>query len=592
MRKLLTAVCIYLSFICYSQNPALDSLKARLSRAATSKEKVDLLGKFARASMSTNIPEADKYAERMTLEAELSRDRKLMVKALLTQGDRFSYFVFKKDYLQKSIGYYNQALELARENELDEEVAKAYLGLSDVHASIPELDKALNYTTQAVAIATAKNNDTLLVSVYNSLGAIYQLKKERIFALRNYLTALGIAEEAKNSSLLRTCYTNLSNFYAGIKDYDKAIDFARKSMQELPKMNMPNEKILHVVDLYTMGNLYVMKKNFETSTHYYDSVISLADSIKYGPLKMAGYEGLLQQYVQANQPRKALDFLNERSDLKQFVTQFGSGYMIDGSYGIIYSKLGMYDSAKYYFEKAAPVYETSGTVPYKFGFYYQYGDFYNKSGNTVKAIEFYEKAKGFADQSANLEYQEMVVKELDSLYVKAGDYKQSRFYNGLYHQYKDSMQKLGKEKDLMKMELADEQKRQERRAIEAAAALERKHTVQYTGIAIAIAIVFVLLVAMGIFRVSETTIRIMGFFAFILLFEFIILLADTRIHSWTHGEPLPVLGIKIILIAMLLPIHHKLEHKVVSYLASRRLIIPSGKSLWSKLRMRKVKTQT
>jgi tetratricopeptide (TPR) repeat protein len=587
MRKLLTVVGILCSFYCFCQNPALDTLKSRLAKAATTRERVDLLGKLARSSMTTNIPEADKYAEQMMREAELSRDRQLMVKSLLTQGERFGYFTFKKDFIEKSIDYYNQALQLARENQLDEESARSYLGLSEVTASIPDLDKALNYTTQALGIATARTNDTLLVSVYNSYGLLYQLKRERILSLRNYLTALRIAEESKNSSLLRTCYTNLSTFYASIKEYDKAIDYYQKSMDELPKLKLPNEKIQKVVDMYLMGNLYVLKKNFEMSAYYYERSIQMADSIKYAPLKMAGYEGLLQQYVQANQPRKALDFLHVRNDLIEYVTKFGSGYMVDGSLGTIYSKLGRYDSARYYFEKAAPAYEKNGTLPYKFGFYYQYGNFYDKSGNITKSIEYYEKARALADQSANIDYQQLVVKELDSLYAKEGDYKQSRFFNGLYQQYKDSLQKLGEEKDLMKMELNDEQQRQARREREAAAILERKHSVQYTGIAISIAVVFILLVTMGLFRVSETTIKVMGFFSFILLFEFIILLADNKIHEWTHGEPLPVLGIKIILIAMLLPLHHKLEHRVVSYLASRRLIVPSGKSLWASLRLRK-----
>lgn len=592
MKKFLTLVCLAVCIVTSGQNSALDTLKSRLSRAANSKEKVDILGKLARASMSTNIPEADKYAEQMVREAEFSRDRRLMVKALLVQGERFSYFTFKKDFIQKSIDYYNQALELARANELDEEAAKAYLGLSEVHASIPELDIALNYTTQAMGIISTTNNDTLLVSVYNSFGYLYQMKKERILSLRNYLSALRIAEEAKNSSLLRTCYSNLSGFYAGLKDYDKAIDYAQKSMDELPKIKLPNENIQRVVDLFTMGGLYVLKKNFEMSTYYYEKSIRMADSINYAPLKMAGYEGLLQQYVQANQPKKALDFLHARSDLIQFVTTFGSGYMIDGSFGAIYSKLGMYDSAQYYFEKAAPVYEATGTVPYKFGFYYQYGDFYKKSGNTAKSIEYYEKAKSLADQTANIEYQQIVVKELDTLYARVGDFKQSRIYNGLYQQYKDSLQKLGEEKDLMKMELKDEQDRLARKEREAAAELERKHSVQYTGIVIAIAVVFILLVIMGLFRVSETTIRVMGFFSFILLFEFIILLADNKIHQWTHGEPLPVLGIKIVLIAMLLPLHHKLEHRAVKYLASRRLIVPKGKSIWNAFRTSNVKRET
>ncbi|HVF81120.1 MAG TPA: hypothetical protein VM884_04275, partial [Flavisolibacter sp.] len=287
------------------------------------------------------------------------------------------------------------------------------------------------------------------------------------------------------------------------------------------------------------------------------------------------------------QPEKALAFFNNRTDLKKYITSFGLGHVIDHAYGVIYTKLQKFDSAAYFFVKATPGFETNTTPASRVAFYSQYADLYSKSGDVPKAIEYYTKAKALADAMTNLEWQEAVAKELDSLYAKAGDYKQSRLYGNLYHTYKDSLQKLGEQKDLMQAELGDEQQRMERKRKEEIAALERKHTVQYTGISIAIAMVFVLLVAMGIFRVSENTIKVTGFFSFILLFEFIILIADAKIHHWTHGEPLPILGIKIILIAVLLPLHHWLEHTVVSYLASRRLIIPSGKTIWQSIAARK-----
>jgi uncharacterized membrane protein len=92
------------------------------------------------------------------------------------------------------------------------------------------------------------------------------------------------------------------------------------------------------------------------------------------------------------------------------------------------------------------------------------------------------------------------------------------------------------------------------------------------GITTAIAAIFILLVMLGVFSVSQSTIKILGFFAFIFLFEFIILLADNQIHNWTHGEPWKILAIKIGLIPILLPLHHFLEEKVIHYLTSKKML--------------------
>lgn len=583
----LVLACLFAS-ISQAQNPAVvDTIKLKLAKAKTPEEKVEQLASLSMVMMNTNIAEADTYGQLVIQEAERSRKRPLMVKALLYNAQRYGYLSTNKDYLQKSISYYTQALELARQNNLEKEKAESLLGLAITNATIPELDKGLSYTSQAFAIASVLQDDTLQVDSYNTFGDIYQRKKEQLLALRNYLNALRIAEVVKNHTCLRSCYSNLSSFYAGIKEYDRAIDYAQKATDELLQGNQESTAYQRVTDLYGMGYLYVQKKNFEMSVYYFEASIRLADSLHYEPLKMPGYNGLLGQYIEANQPEKALAFFNSRTDLKKYINNFGLGHTIDLAYGVIYTKLGKYDSAKYYFAKAQPGYETKTSPALSISFYTRYGDLFNQAGDLPKAIVNYTKAKMIADAIKNLDWQKETAKQLDTMYAKAGDFKQSRWYGNLYHTYKDSLQKLGEQKDLLQAELADEQQREDRLSKEAAAALERKHTVQYTGISIAIATIFVLLVAMGLFRVSETMIRVMGFFSFILLFEFITLLADTKIHHWTHGEPLPILGIKIILIAAMLPLHHWLEHRVVTYLASRRLIIPSGRNLWQTLIVKK-----
>jgi predicted neutral ceramidase superfamily lipid hydrolase len=102
---------------------------------------------------------------------------------------------------------------------------------------------------------------------------------------------------------------------------------------------------------------------------------------------------------------------------------------------------------------------------------------------------------------------------------------------------------------------------------------QRRNNIQYSLILILILSSFVVLLMLGSFKVSATLIHLIGFISFIFLFEFIILLADFKIHHLTHGEPLKMLGIKIILIAFLLPLHHWLEKRVTHYLVHKRITL-------------------
>jgi tetratricopeptide (TPR) repeat protein len=209
-------------------------------------------------------------------------------------------------------------------------------------------------------------------------------------------------------------------------------------------------------------------------------------------------------------------------------------------------------------------------------FYGKFGDYYRKKGENGKAIAYYLKAKEIGETTRNLGILQKSTAVLDSLYEEAGDYKAAYFYNTEYSRYTDSIKTLAKETDLLKLEVDNDNRRKDRLVREEEENTQHRHNVQYMGFTVGLVGLFVALVMLGFFVVSPRTIRALGFFSFIFLFEFIILLADKQIHEATHGEPWKVLIIKVFLAAILLPLHHWLEHKVFHYLTSRKKISPGG----------------
>jgi hypothetical protein len=103
-------------------------------------------------------------------------------------------------------------------------------------------------------------------------------------------------------------------------------------------------------------------------------------------------------------------------------------------------------------------------------------------------------------------------------------------------------------------------------------AKEKRNRLQYMGIIIGISILFIALVMMGWFKVSATTIKAIGFFSFLIFFEFIFLVFKKNIYGLTHGEPLYDLAFMIGLAAILVPLHHWLEHKVIHFLTSHHML--------------------
>ena len=592
-KVLLLVLSLFYFAVTHAQEAAaVDSIKNALAKATTVQERVSLLDELSRTLMNVNPKEADETGARLIAVAEESRDRKLMFKAYLSNGTRCTYMANQKTYSQKAIEFYNKALELARQNRMEEEVGAAQMHLSGLYLMIPDNEKALLYATQAFSLISTLRNDSLRAEAHNSYGQVYLAKNENILALRNFLNALRIAEQLKNNPLIRNCYLYLSSFYTGIEEYDKAIDYMTLAYQKLNTLEEKNVPYQKVVYTNSIGNLYAYKKNYDIAISYFEKSIRMADSLKFSTLKIPGYVSLLNQYLRIDEPQKALNYMNSSSgnDLKKYLGNFGMAPIIDQAYGVIYTELGRFDSARIYLAKAKPMFDNSTNGNSQVGFYGQLASFYRKSGDKKNAIDYYLKVKEISEKNGLLENVKKASQYLDTLYAETGNTTLAGKYNATYYQYKDSIETLKREKELTQVEADDEQQRQAELAKEAEETKKRRNNIQYLGIVIGIIGLFIALVVLGMFKVSAGLIKAIGFFVFIMLFEFVFLVFKKNIYSITQGEPWKDLAFMIALAALLVPLHHWMEHKVLHYLTSHNRLTSAGHHIRNKI-FRRTKTE-
>jgi tetratricopeptide (TPR) repeat protein len=582
-RSLLSAILFFLfaTTALAQDNGYIDSLKRDLELAKTDAARLNTLKELAGLYMTLDAAQADRYALQMQELAEQTRDRKLMVQVLLLDAQRyFAVGAGNREQAAKALLSAEKALALAKTSGLEGSQAEAYVVLSRIARNNGETDKALNYSNLALSLSATTEDDSLRVICLGSLGDTYLAKKERLLAFRQYLQALSIAEALGHYEPLQWSYYNMADFYMSLDDYEKAKDYLFK----IHALTLRYGKTLDRLLLYRqIGMVYMRAKQFDIAMEYHQRVLTLSDSIHFSVTRVNGYISILEQYLQSGQAEKALAYFKATPDLTIFMRRANLEFIIFQTYGYTYSKLGRYDSAQYFYAKAEPLAEAHANTSNLYNFYLHLVQFNKDLKKYDKALVYLQKAYRIGVRSGNLEMKQDVSLELDSVYQRMGDFKNAYFYNQRYHQYNDSLKLLSTEKDLMLLEVADEAKRREREELKAEEARHDRHNLQYMGITVAIAAVFIVLVMLGAFRVSKATIKILGFFAFIFLFEFIILIADNQIHHATHGEPWKVMLIKIVLISILLPLHHYLEEKVIHYLTSHRLL-ENKESLMSKFR--------
>ena len=551
-----------------NQNAILDSLNREYLQKHDPKEKTVLAGKLALIYLSVNLAKSDSFANLAIEHAELSRDRPTMVKAYRYNADRYATMASRKEFLPKAISFYDKTYSIARESKLYKEMVSALLGMSDLYRSVPDADKAMNYTTQAFALLSDRSMDSLEARCYVSFGSNYLMKKEKLLALRNFFNALKIAEQKKDPELLRDCYLSLSQFYVSVENWDKAIDYVVKANGQLDAIKHSRSSYLKVNDKNYMGSLFVQKKQYDLALKSFNDAIALADSLKFDPLKLDSYLSIFNMYLLSNRPAEALQYFNTRTELKDYILRTGFGSVIDHAYGYIYNDLGKLDSAAYHYSQALPFFRSQLGNISKVNFFLQYASHQLKAKKYDGAISLLKEADETAKQMNDLEWQQKIAKQLDSAYQFQGNYKEALVYATKAQQLKDSLVQLGKEEEILQLQLSDEEDRRLRLLAEQESLKKQRHQFQYLAITIGIAVLFVLLVMLGAFKVSSGTIRIVGFFTFLMMFEFIFLISKKSVYTFTEGEPWKDLAFMIALAALLLPLHHWVEHKVIHYLTS------------------------
>ncbi|HTI09383.1 MAG TPA: hypothetical protein VL832_12530 [Puia sp.] len=550
-----------------------DSLKKSIPLAKTDEEKITTCLWLAAYYGGTNDSLSERYASQGMELAEMSRNRRLMVIAYVKNGRRYLGQAELAGNILQAIDNFQHAEKVAKENGLDKDLVDSYCGLSEAYVAKGENDKALNYNNLALSVAGNLDNDTAKVVAYYSMGACYVARNEKLLAFRNYLEALNIAELSKKEKLIARACKELAGFYQGIGDQDKAIDYELRAI-DIDRKN--NDRIELMRDYNDIGQLFTQKKQYDLGLKMFESSIAVADTIRFDLYKINSYINIFSMYFSADQYAKGISYLREHREVENYMKKAGLSFFTDEAFGVAYTGMKKFDSAYYYFKKTESDFEKRGSAYMKSDFYEKFGDYYQKKGDLRMAIDYYLKDRAIGQGVGSLTILQKSAGCLDTLYDQAGDYKTAYFYNTEYSRYTDSIKTLAKETDLQKLEVDNDNRRRERLAREEEENVQHRHNVQYMGFTVGLVGLFVSLVMMGFFVVSPRTIRALGFFSFIFLFEFIILLADKQIHEATHGEPWKVLLIKVLLAAILLPLHHWLEHKVIHYLTSRRKIVTPG----------------
>ncbi|OYX91240.1 MAG: hypothetical protein B7Y76_14425, partial [Sphingobacteriia bacterium 35-40-5] len=148
-----------------------------------------------------------------------------------------------------------------------------------------------------------------------------------------------------------------------------------------------------------------------------------------------------------------------------------------------------------------------------------------------------------------------------SLYYRKISADSAFYYQDISKAMNDSLFSQEKQNEIQSMTFEETMRQQEIEANKFKEAEDRKHNLQYVAIAIAL---FTFVIIFFLFSrsvvVGEKFIRFFGILGLLAVFEFINLLIHPQLEHFTNDSPVLMLIILMCIAALLIPLHHKLEH--------------------------------
>lgn len=463
--------------------------------------------------------------------------------------------------------YIEQGLAFAVKERLPNEEILMLAFLGRKYAQQRDFNKANEYYSR-IDLNKDGIEDTTRYHYFFRKWEMFLIQQKMLEAIKSLFVARKYAERSKVTRYIAEANHFLGEGFEQVKDYDKAIAYYQVSKNEYEKIADINSALRQ--QGYIAG-VYKEMRNYSVAERLLEENIRIADSIDYYEAKYIAVVGLWGIYSSQGQFAKGAE-TGRKYKLLDYYNRLGdsaSVYNTNAVYGEIDAR---YDSADWYYRRAIIYSQKKALFPTSTAYcVYYYADYLKRYRRYSEALPQMQLALSMFDSLHEVATLPDVYRNLDSIYTALGDYKNAWQARGNYYMYRDSIEEQSKKEDILKEEIAAEEESMKKAADEEAKATERKHTLQYTAIMIGGMVLLVSLLLLGFFNTPDWLIRLLGFVSFIFLFEFIIILLDSKLHHWFHGEPLPILGIKVLIACMLVPLHHAIEHRVIHFLQSKKL---------------------
>ncbi|MBN8786427.1 MAG: tetratricopeptide repeat protein [Terrimonas sp.] len=414
-------------------------------------------------------------------------------------------------------------------------------------------------------LTTAVNDTTKVILMWQMADAVSMYQPDT--ALKTVQQALFLAKRIKYTEGESRSLGITAEVFRKIGNYPKALDFnLRKLKLEETRQNQYNLASV----LMNIGIVYVFQEEYREGLKYYFQADSIITTYNIEPFKYHIALNVGDAYYRLNMPDSAYNYFNKSL---QIARQLGDGDFIGTSMtGLAHCYLTEddYPFALLNYQTALKYLSAANDDDIFCEAALGLSRLYKRMNKMDSAIHYAGISLSVAKKDGFLTH------ELDATEMLVDCYKETRNIDSAFtymqqvYKLNDAINSRDKIKEVQIIS-SNEQLRQVEREEEKRIALkERSQQLQLLFIGIFIPIFFALTIILSRINIPIRVIKGLGIVSLLFFFEYLTLLLHPYVLEITHHTPLLEILIFVVIAAILIPAHHRMEHWLIEKLMDNR----------------------
>lgn len=519
----------------------IDSLETELENAKADTNHVNLLQKISFAYENYNPDKGIEYGIKGVKLSDKLNWKEGLAGSFNSIGVNYES---KSDY-KKALEYYEKALKINEEigNKLG--IAQILGNIGVIYNSKSNYPKALKYYQNSLEINDEIGNKSGKASNLANIGANYHQQSNYPMALKYYQKALEMYEEIGHKAKMGVVLGNIGSIYRDQLDYSKALDYNNRALNFDKELG---NKSGIAVRLGNIGIINSLQENYQKAIDSFEEALTINEELGRISGIAHNLANIGMVYKDKSDYLKSLEYFARSLKMAEEIgNKFGIAFNV-GNMGSIYLKLSE-DSVSINGKDVNKFVSSSKTV------------------NLNNSIKYLEDAINRLTEIGELSQRSTFLKDLAEAYGKKGDFKKAYVSHIEHKKLQDSVFNQDKAKEIGRLEAEREQLEADYALQEAERIrkeeIDRRNTLQYSIISIVTVIIFGIIFYFVRRNVSFGAIDTLTFVAFLLLYEFILVVSEPWVDDFTDEVPIYKLLINIGIALILIPLQ-KIEQKIKS----------------------------